>query len=316
MDEFRLLVNQCLRHALSLRVTSRGSLSRYARTHALEARVTGKIGLTAAEVATSLASGHRRRLREGFPCRVPYVLTPFVRIPSSAFHLDLDTGRLRLSLRRGEWTSLSVPVSSYHRRVLAEPGRRITQVHIGLHQVAVVYAQATPERYSPRSFVALDTNESSLDGVRVTPEGASFVRLLFPEIRAIQFRHMGRRQYLGRKKAHDRRVARHLLGREGRRERHRIRTRLHDLTRSLIDRLTEQKATLVLEDLKGILTPRRGGRAFGRGTRFRSPYFRRSPLLLAARRVAPPTRLQGPGSGCSHNLGRSLSHVTNLPEMW
>jgi hypothetical protein len=44
MDDFRLLTNQCLRHALETRVTSRAALSRFARTQALDARLTGVVG--------------------------------------------------------------------------------------------------------------------------------------------------------------------------------------------------------------------------------------------------------------------------------
>ncbi len=84
---------------------------------------------------------------------------------------------------------------------------------------------------------------------------------------------MGRRQYLGRKKSHDRRLSRWLLGREGRRERHRIRSRLHDLTRSLIDQSAAAKSALVLEDLKSLPSPRRRGSLPGRRPPSRS--FRR-----------------------------------------
>ena len=274
MDDFRLLVNQCLRHALANRLTSRGALSRFARSQALESRVTGTIGLAAAEVACSLASGHRTRLRKGIAGRTPYVRTPFARIPSGSFHFDSETGKLRFSLRRGEWSSMTVPVSNYLRRVLGDPTHRVTQVHLGLHRVGFVYSRAAPEPYTPRTLVALDTNESSLDGVWARPEGARFVRVLFPDVRSIQVRHLGRRQYLGRKKAHDRRLARLLLGREGRRERHRVRSRLHELTRSLIDQLAGDKAVLVLEDLHGIPTPRRRPWRGVHGSRFRSPSFR------------------------------------------
>ncbi len=274
MTDFRLLVNECLREMLTTNLTSRGAISRYARTRALETRVTGTIGLAAADVARSLAKGHRRRIHQGIHCRVPYVRTPFVRVPVKSFHFDLETGRLRLSLRRGEWTSIVVPVSNYHRKVLTDPNHRVTQVHVGLHRVVFVYAQAAPEPYVPTSLVALDTNESSLDGVRVGPESASFVRLVYPEIRELQFRHMGRRQYLGRKKAHDRRLSRWLLGRDGRRERNRIRSRLHTLTRRLIDELAAHHSALALEDLTGLPPPRRR-RVHGRPRVLASRSFRR-----------------------------------------
>ncbi len=274
MGDFRLLVNECLREILRTGVTSKGEISRYARTRALETRLTGTIGLAASEIACSLASGHRRRLSQGMECRIPYVRASFVRIPEKSFHFDPETGKLRLSLRRGEWTSLVVPVSDYHRAVLADPNRRVTQVHIGLRRVVFVFAQTVPTPYTPTSLVALDTNESSLDGVRVDPESASFVRLVYPEIRELQFRHMGRRQFLGRKKAHDRRLSRWLLGREGRRERNRIRSRLHTLTLTLIDQLAAHHSALALEDLTGLPPPRRR-RVHGRPRVLASRSFRR-----------------------------------------
>jgi len=257
MEDFRLLVNECLREVLTAGVTSHRRISRYARMRALETRVTGGIGLAASQIALSLAAGHRRRLRQGIARRTPYVRTPFVRVPAKCFHFDLDTGKLRLSLRRGEWTSFTIPVSNYHRQVLSQLDHRVTQVHIGLHRVVVIYAKTPEEPYAPTSLVALDTNESSLDGVRVTSEGATFVRVLFPEVREIQARHFGRRRYLGRKKAHDRRVSRLLLSREGWRERHRVRSQLHNITRSIIDRLATDHSALALEDLTGMSGPRR-----------------------------------------------------------
>jgi putative transposase len=143
--------------------------------------------------------------------------------------------------------------------------------------VSAIYEKTPAEPYAPTSLVALDTNESSLDGVQVTSEGATLVRVLFPELREIQARHFVRRRYLGRKKAHDRRLSRRLLGREGRRERHRIRSRLHVLTLSLIDRLAADRSVLVLEDLSGIPRPRRRRSAWGRGNggAFHSRSFRR-----------------------------------------
>jgi IS605 OrfB family transposase len=275
MDDFRLLTNLCLRHALATRATSLRVLSLFVRARALEVHVTGTIALAAADVARSLAAGHRTRIRNGVLCRIPYIRTPFVRIPAGAFHFDLESGRLRFSLRRGEWSSVTLPVSHYLREILSDPRRRVTQVHVGLHRVVFVFAQLTPEPYTPTSAVALDTNESSLDGVRVHARGADFVRVQFPDIREIQTCHVGRRQYLQRKKSHDRRVGRILLKREGWRARNRVRSRLHNITRSIIDRLAADHSALVLEDLKGMKFQRRVRSARGNGSLFRSPSFRR-----------------------------------------
>lgn len=256
-DDFRILVNHCVREALAKNLTARGSLSRFARDRAREAQVTGAIGLAAAEIALGLVAGHRRRLRQGRASRVPYVRTPFVRLPKSCFHLDPATGKLRLSLRRGEWSSVTLRTSRYHQSVLSDPAHRLTQLHLGQRHAVAIYATTPAPEFTPTSLVALDTNERSLDGVRVTPQGASFVRVAFPELRTIQRVHLERRRSLGRKKATDRRLQRRLLGREGRRERHRVQSRLHEITRAVVDRLAADRSALALEDLTGLPRPRR-----------------------------------------------------------
>jgi IS605 OrfB family transposase len=127
--------------------------------------------------------------------------------------------------------------------------------------MVLILEKEAPEPYAPTSLIAPDTNESSLDGVRVDGDGGHLVRVTFPELREIQARHFSRRRFLGRKKAHDRRVARQLLKREGGRERHRIRSRLHNLTRQLVERAARDHAALALEDLRGLPIPHRRSRS-------------------------------------------------------
>jgi IS605 OrfB family transposase len=254
MADFRLLANRCLREAILSAKTARGSISRFSRTAALEAHLNGGFGLTAGEVGLSLAKSYRRASRRGSQSRVPYIRTPFLRAGTTMFHFDPESGKVRLSLRRCEWASFHVEVSNYHRRVLAEPRHRVTQLHLSRRRVVLIYEKVVPDPYVPTAVVALDTNETSLDGVEIGQDVASYVRVLFPQIRRIQSAHFDRRRYLGAKKAHDLRVRRKLLGREGRRERHRVRSRLHDLTRTLIDDLARRHAALVLEDLSRMST--------------------------------------------------------------
>ncbi|MFZ1023191.1 MAG: hypothetical protein WAN87_03560, partial [Thermoplasmata archaeon] len=114
LSDFRLLVNQCLREALATGATARGSLSRFASAQAHEARLNVDFGLQAAKIALSLAKSHRRRVRRGIASKVPYVRTAFARAPSRCFHFNIDSGKMRLSLRYGEWTSFHVVPSLFH----------------------------------------------------------------------------------------------------------------------------------------------------------------------------------------------------------
>ena len=122
-----------------------------------------------------------------------------------------------------------------------------------------------PEEYTPTTLLALDTNERSLDGVVVAASFTRAVTVPFPEIALVQQRHVARRRRLSRKKARDRRVGRRLLNREGRREHHRVQSRLHILSKRLVEVACRNRAALALEDFSRLakLRPRRnpaGGR--------------------------------------------------------
>jgi hypothetical protein len=187
--DYRVLVNEVLREALRTGLTSRGSMSRFARDRALVHHLTGDHAVAAASIALSLVRAHRRRLRHGGSPTVPYVRRRFVRTNTDTFHFDLETGKIRLSLRDGEWCSWFVHVASHHREVLTTPGVRIKQLHVNEDRVVLYLEREAPEPYAPRSLVALDTNETSLDGVVVTKARGHWVQVAFPEVRAVQARH-------------------------------------------------------------------------------------------------------------------------------
>ena len=106
-----------------------------------------------------------------------------------------------------------------------------------------------PTPYEPKAAIALDTNEDSLDGVGAAGTSAQLLTIPLGGVREVQATHFRRRRRLGRKKAHDRRVQRHLLGREGRRERNRVKQRLHRVSKALVRAAKAAKAAVVLEDL-------------------------------------------------------------------
>ncbi|MCI4348843.1 MAG: hypothetical protein L3J93_01300, partial [Thermoplasmata archaeon] len=234
LRDYRLLVNEILREALTSGKTARGSLSRFARDRAFVHQLTGGHAVAAAEIGLALAKAHRRRLRKHLDSRVPFVRLPFLRTGTDTFHLDRDSGKVRLSLRNGEWSHFFLHLAPFHRDRLVAPDTRVKQLHVTPDRVVLYLERPAPTPYIPSRLLALDSNESSLDGVDLSQQATHAVRVPFPEVRTIQATHVARRRRLARKKATDRRVGRRLLDREGRRERNRVRSRLHVLTRHLI----------------------------------------------------------------------------------
>ncbi len=257
LNDIRLCTNRAVRAALEPNLTARGSLVPFAQCWARENRVHFAHARRATEVAVALLKGHRHRLRQGRRSSVPWVRQPFLLATGKTFHLDPVTGKVRLSLRPLEWCSFVVPLSDHHRAILATPGVRVKELQIRPDRVSLVVEKEVPEPYAPTSLLALDTNESSLDGVQVSAQGTTPVTVPFSEVRVVQQRHFERRRRLGRKKAHDRRVGRRLGRREGRREHNRVTQRLHRLSKQLVRVAAREHAVLALERLENLPVLRR-----------------------------------------------------------
>ena len=263
LEEFRLIVNRSIRTALREDIRSRYRLSAVAyRALSADHNLYKQYIPSAFEVAIAVLRNYRRRLRQGKRTNVPYLRRLLPKAENQSYRLDRATGHLRIPIRRGEHVDIDLMCSEWHRSILSDPSWGLGALTVTPDRIILAVRKAAPEPYEPRAAIALDTNEASLDGVVAKGGDASLLTIPFPEVRVVQATHVRRRRRLARKKAHDRRTMRRLVGREGRRERHRIRQRLHLVSKRLVAVANEQRAAIVLEDL----TMPQGG---GRGRRMR-----------------------------------------------
>ncbi len=250
LAEFRLLVNESIRIALQGDHRSRARLSRAAYQD-LSARhaVYRQYIPSAFEVALAVLKVYRRRKRKGKPTTVPFMRRPMLKAENQSYCLDRTTGRLRIPIRGTEGVQLHLPLAEWHRSFLSDPSWGLGSLTIVPRKIILVVRKETPTPCEPRAALALDTNEDSLDGVVAAGDKARPVTVPLDGVRRIQTVHFRRRRRLARKKAHDRRVQRILLDREGRRERNRVRQRLHRVSKALVRFARMRGAAIVLEDL-------------------------------------------------------------------
>ena len=251
MKEFRLIVNKSVRTALQGDIRSRARLARVAyaglgQDHAVHK----KYILSAFEVALGALKAHRRRLKKGRPTSAPYMRKPMLKACNESYWLDRETGRLRIPIRGTEGVQFHLPLSDWHRAILRDPSWGLGSLTLVPGRVLLVVRKDAPQAYKPTSAIALDTNEDSLDGVAADGEETRLLTLPFGGVRQVQSTHFRRRRRLAKKKVSDRRVRRKLLDREGRRERNRVRQRLHRISKGLVRAAKASKAVIVLEDLK------------------------------------------------------------------
>jgi len=258
LEDFRLAVNNAVRAGLQARVTSRNALSRLAYRDFREEhpKMYAQHLVSAFEVAAGVLRNHRKRVRKGVACGTPYVKRLMMKAENQAYKLDRAAGVIDLPIRAGCHVKLRLVVSQYHRRHLDDMSLSLGSLTVLPDQVIVAFRKDAPRPYTIASALSLDTNERSLDGVFVKGDDGMVVKADFSEVAIIQQRHHDRRRKLQKKKSNDRRTARFLSRREGRREHHRVEYRLHQVANAVLSFAEKQRSALVLEDLRGI-RPRR-----------------------------------------------------------
>jgi putative transposase len=250
LSEFRLLVNKSIRVALSLDIRSRARLARAAYKDLSGSHIVHKQYIPSAfEVALGALKAYRRRVKAGKRSSVPYMRRLMLKAENQSYWLDRETGRLRIPIRGTEGVQLHLPLSEWHRSFLRDPEWKLGSLTVVPGKIILVIRRGTPKAYQIESAIALDTNEDSMDGIVACRDSISATRLPFGGIRRVQETHFRRRQCLAAKKVRDRRVMGRLLNREGRRERNRVRQRLHQLSKGLVSFANKRRAAIVLEHL-------------------------------------------------------------------
>jgi putative transposase len=258
LEDFRLAVNCAIRAGLQTRATSKYALCKLAykdfRTE--HPGMYSQHLLSVFEIAASVLKNHRRKVRKGKAGKIPYVKRLFMKTENQAYKLDRERGVVDLPIRAGCHVELKLVLSEYHRSFLDDPSFSLGSLTLFPDRVVIAFRKMEPRPYVPETVVSLDTNERSLDGVFVSEGKGAPVRAYFPQVATIQQTHHDRRKRLQTKKSHDRRISRRLCKREGKREHHRVEYQMHQVANAVLDFAEENKAAIVLEDLKGVFKPR------------------------------------------------------------
>jgi putative transposase len=257
MEDFRLATNGAIRAGLQTRVTSRNALCKLAYKDSRNEYpgLYSQHLVSAFAMAAGILKNHRRRLkrsRTGRAMRPPYVKRLMMKAENQAYKLDRKEGIVDLAVKAGLHIKLKLVVSQYHRRYLDDDAYSLGSLTLLPDKVAIAFRRISPKPYTPKSVLSFDTNERSLDGVFIKEGSSTAVRAEFPDVAIIQQRHHDRRKRLQRKKANDRRTARALCKREGKREHRRVEYRLHEVANTILSFVKSQVSAIVLEDLTGI----------------------------------------------------------------
>src|SRR5437667_1338793 len=209
LSEFRVLVNESIRIALHQDIRSRARLAMAAYKDLSTRHAVYKQYIPSAfEVALGVLKDHRRRLKRKKRSSVPYVRKLMLKAENQSYRLDRETGRIRIPIRGTEGIQLQLPMSEWHRSILADPSWGLGSLTVLPGKIIVVLRREAPKAYEPHGAIALDTNEDSLDGVVAVGDGARPVTVSLDGVRRIQAINFRRRRRPARKRAPTRRARR------------------------------------------------------------------------------------------------------------
>ncbi len=146
LEDFRLAVNNAIRAGLQARVTSRNALCKvaYKDFRKQHPRMYAQHLASAFEVAGNALKNHRRRVRKGVTCRIPYVKRLLMKTENQAYKLDRKSGVIDLPIRAGCHVELRLIVCQYHRKYLDDTALTLGSLTVLPDRVIVAFRKDAP----------------------------------------------------------------------------------------------------------------------------------------------------------------------------
>ncbi len=255
LDEFRRMVNECIRIGLAENVTSMKALSKKAYHELAGHDAPTYYRLTAVSKAASILRNYRHALRKQPKVRKPYAGK---RMLADCYGFKITNGKLRLPIRAREY--VYIQLNAYTLRSIE--GHTIRSVSLMSCTVSVTLSKEVAE-IEPVGLIGIDRN---LDNVTTADSGGGIQR--YDLSRATEIKESCRQAKRGFKRK-DYRIQRHIYVKYGKIQRNRVGWILHNASASIVRQAREKRLGIVIENLRGIRRLYRRGNGRGRDYRAR-----------------------------------------------
>jgi putative transposase len=244
LEDFRLMVNDCIRIALKKEVEGNiiTSMRRLclASYHALAPYpVATCYRLTAISKAAGILKTYRKSLRKNRAIRRPYARRLTL---TDCYGFRIEATRLRLTLGAYEYAYIDL----HHHTLAAIQGHTVRSVTLTATSLSIAYSKEIEET-QPSGALGIDRN---LDNVTVAYSNDGSAQR-FDLSKATQIRQAYRlvKSHFVR---NDVRISASVYGKYGRLQRERVGWILHNVSSSIVKEAEERRLAIVMEDLKGI----------------------------------------------------------------
>ena len=257
LEQFRQMLNDCVRIGVAENVTSLKSLSTKTYHQLATYDAMSYYKLCAISKATGILRNYGKARRKNSETKEPCARRPQL---TTCYGFKIRANEKVLLLPFKPKQPLPIPLNTHTLRVLCEPSIQVRSVTLTNQTLSISYAKEV-QPIQPRGLIAVDRNLDNLtaadsDGLITRQDlvKATEVKSMYREIRS----HM-RRSNL--------RIRRRVNGKYGRKQREKVKQILHHASKQIILDAKRKQFGIVMEKLTGIRKLYRKGNWQGRGYR-------------------------------------------------
>ena len=234
------MCNDAIRIAVQEKPTNRFNLIEVAYARLKQYCLHTHYILSACEVAYSVYKNPKRKA-------TPYIRRIFLKLDSQSYQLNHLL--LRIPTKPRDFIFLALQGSKHHMSYIDDDGLKRGSVTSTPDSVTIAFSKVT-EPVKPDGFMGIDLNERNVTASATDGLTRRFDEL--GEVVEIKERYREIRASISQTTRGDRRVAKKLLSKCGRREKRRIDSRLHNVTSWLVSYAEEHRIGIKMEKLRGI----------------------------------------------------------------
>jgi len=255
LEQFRQMLNDCIRIGLAENVTSLKSLSLKAYRQLSRYDLASYYELCAISAATGILRNYRKAKRKN-PCvREPYARRPRL---TTCYGFKVRDGELSLPIHAREY--IRIPLNQHIQATIN--AFAVRSVTLTEDRLSLAYSNEV-QQLRPRGFIGIDRN---LDNVTVAATDGTVHRHDLSEATRVKAMYLGVRSHFRR---NDVRIRRQVSGKYGRKQREKVQQILHHASKSVVEEAKAKQYGIAMEKLTGIRKLYRRGNWQGRWYRGR-----------------------------------------------
>lgn len=256
LNDFRCMVNDCIRIGIKENITSMKQLS-LKTYHTLKTYdISTRYRLTAISSASGMLRNYRKSLRKNPNTKTPYA-TKLRLIDCYGFRIQGK--RVRLTLRDHEY--IYIVLDNHTLQVLSEPNYIPKSICLSIDSLSITYSKEVAPRTEPKGFIGIDRN---IDNITTCTTNGQLQLHNLSDATRIKSTYREVKSHFTR---NDVRIKKQISQKYGKKQTNKISQILHHVSKAIVQEAKINRFGIIMENLKGIRKLYRKGNGQGRNYR-------------------------------------------------